>query len=184
MIRHARRITTALVVTALLIVASATAAGAGSEQPTAKQWANGICSGIETWIDSVEGTISSLKDADSLEDAAATASDEISEATETLGNDLADLGKPTTKNAQQAQKTLQKLEDQLNTDMEAIEDALADPGTEPVDIASTFAVLGTQLQKAIDQLHAAGDALKDLGANQEIVKAFESASACKALRNR
>lgn len=166
----------------LFTAANAPVAGAGSEQPTLKQWADGACSGIETWISSVRDAISSLEDADSLEDAAATASDSIQDATERVVNDLGDLGKPKSTNARQAQKALQKLEDQLSQDVENIEDALADPGTDSVEIASTFAVIGTQVQKAISQVQAAGDTLKELGANREIQKAFESASACKSLR--
>ena len=180
--RRTRFLTLALLVTALLTVGNASIAGAGSEQPTTKEWAKEVCSDISTWINSVEDTISSLEDADSLEDAASDASDGISDATDTLVSDLDDLGTPKTKNAQKVEKTLQQLEDQLEQDMETIEDALSDPGTTTVEVASTFAVIGTTVQHAIDQLKSAGETLKGLGANKEIQKAFESASSCKSLK--
>jgi gas vesicle protein len=182
MIRRTRFVTAALVATTLAIGASATVAGAKSKQPTTKEWANGVCSSIETWAQSVEDTLTSLKDSNSVEDAASNTVDGIKEATDTLVSDLQDLGKPKTDKAKQATKALQKLENQLQDDMQNIEDALGDPGTTSVEVASTFATIGTQLQKAVDQVQAAGDTLKDLGADKEIQKAFESASACKSLK--
>jgi predicted small secreted protein len=183
MLRRARLLTTALVVTAIVTAATATAAGAGSESPSPKEWANGICSGIETWIRSVEDTITSLEGSGSIEEAAQSTSDGIKTATDDLVDDLDDLGTPQTKNVKKATNALEKLESQLQDDMENIQDALSDPGTEPVDIAATFATIGTQLQKAVAHVRAAGDSLRKLGANKEIQKAFESASACTSLKD-
>jgi predicted small secreted protein len=183
MIRRARFLTTALVATAIVAAATATVAGAGSDSPSPKQWANGVCSGIETWISSVEDTITSLEGSASIEEAAQSTSDGIRDATDELASDLDDLGTPKTKNVKQATDALDKLESQLQDDMENIQDALSDPGTEPVDIAATFATIGTELQKAVDHVRAAGDSLRKLGANnKEIQKAFESASACTSLK--
>jgi hypothetical protein len=183
MTRRVQFLVSALVATAIATAGVATVAGAADKSPTPKQWANGICSGIETWVTSIEDTVGSLKGSDSIEQAAADASDGIQQATDALANDLDDLGKPKTKNAQQATNALNKLEDQLKKDMAKVQDALSDPGSDAVDVASTFATIGTQLQKVVDHVQAAGDSLRELGANKEIQKAFESASACTSLKN-
>ena len=180
--RRTRFLALALLSTALFTAGNASIAGAGSKQPTTKEWANEVCSDISSWINSVEDTTVVARRCGFPRDAASDASNGIADATDTLVSDLDDLGTPTTKNAQKLKKTLQQLEDQLEQDTETIEDALSDPGTTTLEVASTFAIIGTTVQHAIDQLKSAGETLKGLGANKEIQKAFESASACKSLK--
>ena len=56
-----------LVLAAAMLIALAIPAGAASST-SAKQWANGVCSAIQTFANSVDSTISSLKGSDSLDE--------------------------------------------------------------------------------------------------------------------
>lgn len=174
----------AVLVTATLIVSmSGTIADAGSDRPTPKQWANSVCSSIEDWITSIEDTVSSLSSADSIEDAVDTATTSIQDATDELESSLQDVGVPQTKDAKQADQALTKLGDQLEDDVQSIEDLLADPGESPVDIAATFTEIGTVIQKAINQVSAAGETLAGLDRKGELQKAIKSSPDCKSLKN-
>jgi len=175
------RLITVVLATAVLTAGSVTVASAGSSKPTPKQWAKGVCSSISTWIGDVEDTIQSLGDEGSLEDTVNAAADGIKEATDDLVTSLDDLGLPQTKNAKQAKQAVNKLGDQLDNDLQKIERLLDDLGNDPVDIASTFADIGTVVQKAIDQVKAAGDTLQGLDRNGELQKALKSSPACKEL---
>jgi phage-related protein len=172
-----------LTVTTLVVAAPAATAGASSSRPTPKQWAKTVCSSIDDWITSVEKTISSLGDADTLRDAVDSASKSIEKATDQLLNTFEGLELPQTKNAKQARQALEKLGDQLDSDVQDIEDALSSPGNDPVDIASTFADIGTAIQQAIDQVQAAAHTLQGLDRNGQLQKALKSSPACTELKN-
>jgi hypothetical protein len=170
-------------VAALVAAATVTSAAAASKRPTPKQWAKGVCTSINTWISDVESTVDSLGSENSLEDAISTASDGIKQATDELVSSLHDLGLPQTKNSKQAKQALDRLGKQLDNDAQKIKQSLNDVGNDPVDIASTFADIGTIVQKAVDQVQAAGDALQGLDRNGALQKALKSSPACKQLEN-
>ena len=172
-----------LVIVTLAMSMSGAIAGAGSDRPTPKQWANGVCSSIEDWITSIEDTVSSLSSADSIEDAVDTATSSIEDATDELESSLDDVGVPQSKDAKKADQALTKLGDQLEDDVQDIEDLLADPGDSTVEIAATFADIGTVIQKAIDQVSTAGETLAGLDRNGELQKAIKSSPDCKSLKN-
>ncbi len=178
-----RHVFAIVIVASLAVVVPGTIAGAGSDRPTPKQWAKGVCSSIEDWITSIQDTVSSLSDADSIEDAVDTASTSIQDATNQLGSDLGDLGVPQTKDAKKADQALTKLDKQLEKDVQSIEDSLADPGSGAVEIAATFADIGTTIQKAINQVRSAGESLSGLNRSGELQKALKSSPACKSLKN-
>lgn len=183
MMRTVRHLVLTVVVSALAVAVPATAARAGSDRPTPKQWAKSVCSSIEDWITSISDTVSSLPDAQSLEDAVDTASSDIQDATEELVNSFEDLGLPQTKNAKKAEQAVDKLGKQLEQDVQDIEDLLADPGEDAVDIAATFADIGSEIQHAIGQLSNAAETLARVDRNGEIEKALRQSPACKSLRN-
>jgi methyl-accepting chemotaxis protein len=183
MARFARlaRPAVSLVIVVGVLAGTGATAGAGSSRPTPKQWAKGVCSSIQTWINDVEDTISSLGSENSLEDTINAAADGIKQATDQLGTSLDDLGLPQTAHAKQARSALDQLSSQLDHDAKQIKRSLTDLGNDPVDIASTFADIGSIVQKAVDQVQSTGDTLRGLDRSGELRKALKSSPACKSL---
>ena len=89
----------------LLVVVVIALAGCGGDDSSASEdYANSVCSNLSTWVTEVQETVQSLTDAGlatSREDVQA-AFDEAKDTTETLVNDLEQLGPPETENGEQA----------------------------------------------------------------------------------
>jgi ABC-type transporter Mla subunit MlaD len=169
--------------TATLLVGAAAPAGAASSSSSAKQWANGVCSAVQTFGDSVQSTLDDLKNASSVEDASGKVKSGLDDATQTLEKSLDDLGKPPTPDADEAQQAVQNLSKQLNDDVSAVEDLLSPPPSSPQEIASTFSQIGSEVQKAVSQVQSTATTLKGLKSSGSLQKAFQSASSCKQLKS-
>ena len=170
-----------LVIATAMLIVSAIPAGAASST-SAKQWANGVCSAVQTFANSADSTISSLKGSDSLDSASQEAKNGLQSAVTELEDSLKNLGRPSTSDGRQAQKAVQSLSDQLSKDAAAIQDLLTPPPSTPSEIASTFADIGSQIQKAVSQTKSTASTLKGLKPNGALQKAFQSAPACTELK--
>ena len=166
---------------AAMLIAWAIPAGAASST-SAKQWANGVCSAVQTFANSVDATISGLKGSDSLDSATQEAKSGLQSAVTELEDSLTNLGKPPTSDGKQAQTAVQNLSDQLSKDVAAIQESLTPPPSTPSEIASTFADIGSQIQKAVSQTKSTAETLKGLKPNGALQKAFQSAAACTELK--
>jgi len=145
-------------------------------------WAAGVCSSVDTWLDSVQDTVSGLKNANSLSEAATQASDGVREATDTLKTDVSDLGTPSTSDGQKAKKQIDKLTNQLEDLSQSIQSALSDPGSNPVQIAGTLAQVGSDVGKAVSEVQDTATTLKGLRPNGALRNAFKSEPSCKQLK--
>lgn len=123
-----------------------------------------------TWSESVRSSTSSLK-GDVSESSLTSASDEISNATGKLEDDLKGLGKPNTEGA---------LSGQLKTDIDMINNAVDDvSGASGVvqavsTVSSTLATVGNQVRAAFTDL-------QKLDTKGELEQAFKNADSCKTL---
>ena len=79
--------TASLVLAAAMLIAWAMPAGAASST-SPKQWANGVCSAVQTFANSVDSTISSLKGSDSLDSASQEAKNGLQSAVTELEDSL------------------------------------------------------------------------------------------------
>jgi hypothetical protein len=181
--RGARVLVVAVAGASALFALAGGPAGAASSKPTAKQWAGSVCSAFLTFGSSVESTIEGLKSAGSVEDAATAAKQGIQDATKELQSTLDDLGKPPTPNGTQAQTTIQDLGKDLTADANDIEQALTPAPSSPGDVASAFATIGSDVQKAVSQTKDAANTLKGLKGDSALRKGFESASSCQQLKS-
>ena len=164
-----------------MLIAWAIPAGAASST-SPKQWANGVCSAVQTFANSVDSTISSLKGSDSLDSASQEAKNGLQSAVTELEDSLKNLGRPSSSDGKQAQKAVQNLSDELSKNVAAIQDVLTPPPSTPSEIASTFADIGSQIQKAVSQTKSTANTLKGLKPNGALQKAFQSSPACTALK--
>ena len=147
-------------------------------------WASGVCSSVDTWLDDVEDTVSGLKRASTLDEAASQASDGVKDATDTLKTSIDALGTPSTGDGKKAKKQVDALTDQLDELGTSIQTLLSDPGSNPVQIAGTLAQVGADVGKAVSEVQDTATALKGLRPNGALRKAFQTEPACTTLKQR
>ena len=108
----------ALVAVGLLAVFLAAGCG-GSDNggSSAEKWADDVCSSITTWKNSVTSATDSLKGGNLSEDSLRSAVDDVSGATNDFVDDVRGLGAPDTEAGEQAKDSLDKLADNVDTNV-------------------------------------------------------------------
>ena len=160
-----------------------TSAGASSKTTSPTAWANGVCSSVQTWLDSVNSTVKGLKGAGSLDAAATQAKTGVKAATDTLTSSVDALGTPSTGDGAKAKTAVNSLVAQLQSVSSSIQQTLASPGSTPVEVAGSLAQVGSDLGKAANQVKSAGTTLKGLKPKGQLKKAFQSSASCQKLKN-
>ena len=94
------------------------------------EWADGLCSAINTWTASISSIGDTIKSGDISKDSLTSAVDDAKSATETLTSDLEGLGKPDTEAGQEAKDSIDKLSTDLQAEVKTIQDgSTAPPGS-------------------------------------------------------
>lgn len=159
-----------------------TANGTTTSSPDA--WASGVCTSVNTWLDSVDKTVKGLTSASSLDAAANQAKSGIQSATDTLKSSIDALGVPSTGDGPKAKKQIDSLTSQLDSLSQSIQKLLSNPGSNPVSIAGTLAQVGSDVGKAVNEVQDTATALKGLKPNGALKKAFKNEPSCTQLKNR
>jgi len=160
-----------------------TSAGASSKTTSPTVWANGVCSSVQTWLDSVNSTVKGLKGAGSLDAATTQAMTGVKSATDTLTSSVDALGTPSTGDGAKAKTAVNNLTKQLQSLSSSIQQTLASPGSTPVEVAGSLAQVGSDLGKAANEVKSTGTTLKGLKPNGQLKKAFQSSTSCQKLKN-
>jgi methyl-accepting chemotaxis protein len=172
---------TALLATA--VVAALVAGCGGSDESSAEQWANGVCSAITDWTDATRSAAESLQSGGdgSVQDRVQTAIDDVKDATSTLGDDLQDLGTPETDAGQQAQDLVETFSGDAQDGLDTIEQAVS--GANTVNEALTaVSTVSTTLASLWEQASTTFDELQQLDAGGELSDAFEQSDECDSLK--
>ena len=143
-----------------------------------------MCTAVDTWLDSVDSTIKGLKGAGSLDAAASQAKDGVKSATDTLAASIDALGTPSTGDGQKAKADVDDLVSELQQLSTSIQQALANPGSNPVQVAGTLAEVGSDVGEAVDDVQKTATSLKGAKPNGQLQKAFKNSSSCQDLKNR
>ena len=160
---------------------SSTTTSTGTTSPTV--WTNGVCSSVQTWLNSVDSTVKGLKGAGSLDAATTEAKTGVKTATDTLTSSVDALGIPSTGDGAKAKTAVNNLVTQLQSLSSSIQQTLASPGSTPVEVAGSLAEVGSDLGKAANQVKSTGTTLKGLKPNGQLQKAFQSSTSCQKLKN-
>jgi hypothetical protein len=164
-----------------LVAVAALAAGCGSDEPpTPAEWADGVCSSISTWKDSLTAAVEPLTGGDISKDSLQSAADDAKSATDTLESDLKDLGKPDTQAGQQAQDEIDTLTTQLQTDVDTITSA-AEGASGISGVTAAVSTATTTVSTMKTQVDATITSLKQLDAKGELTTAFQQSSSCQQL---
>src|SRR5215210_3875211 len=171
-------------VAAAVVAAALAAQGCGSsdEPASATEWADGVCSAITDWRDSVEPALEKVTSGDLSEGALEDAGNEIQDANAALAADLKRLNRPETASGQKAEDAIQKLSDDIEGGRDEIEGAVDDAS----DLGSTLeavSVVSRTLSQLLTKVGTTIEDISQLDPGGEIEKAFSDADACSSLRD-
>lgn len=170
------RIASILAAVLLLVVGC----GGDDGPSTSESYANDVCSNLSTWITDVEEEVRSLTDsglATSREDIQ-NAFDQTKEATDTLVDDLQQLGPPDTEEGEQAKSELDDLGTQLREQVDRVQQAL-ESNSGLLEIATTVT---SALSAAVDAFRSTWERLRNLDPAGELRDAFQNSDDCKSLQ--
>src|SRR5215204_408477 len=136
-------------VAAAVIGAALAAQGCGSsdEPASATEWADGVCSAITDWRDSVEPALEKVTSGDLSQDALEHAGNELEDANDQLAEDLKDLDRPETATGEKAEDEIQQLSDEIEGGRDEIETAVDDA----TDVGSTVEAVAV-VSRTLSQL--------------------------------
>ena len=172
-----------LATTAVTALAIAAAGCGGSDESSsdvapASQWADGFCTAVTSWTDTLKAVPDQFTTLSSLsEENFQAAADDIGAATDALVEELKGLGAPDTESGDEVKSSIDDLSSTLETELDSIQTTLDDasgitelPGAAQDVLASLSAMSGafSTTLSSIEEADVQGE-LKD---------ALESSSAC------
>lgn len=163
----------------LVVVVLALAGCGGDDSGASEDYANGVCSSLSTWVTEVQETVQSLTDAGlatTREDLQASW-DETRDATETLVNDLEQLGPPETEDGERVKSELDELGTALTQQIDAIERALDSGG----GVTAVAAEVSAAISAAANAVETTYRDLQGLDPAGELRQAFEDSDDCDEL---
>ena len=178
-----KRVSIISVLSALILLGAAVPAVAAGGGGAPKDFAKTVCTSLTDWGSAINATIDDLQGAASVEEAADTAVQGVSDATDELVESLDSLERPSTKNGKKAQNAINDLGESLADTASSIEDTLSEPPSTPEQIAAVFASIGSDLQKAVSDVKSTARELESLDVDKELRTAFEQSSACQDLKD-
>jgi membrane protein implicated in regulation of membrane protease activity len=169
-------------VTVVLALALALAGcGGDDDEESAESWANDVCSSLSTWVTDVEEAVQSVTDeglAIDEEDVDA-AVDDVSEATNTLIDDLEALEPPETEGGEEARSELESLATTLESEVETVRQAVeSDSGA--AEVTST---VSASISTASAEVSSTLETLQEVDPGGELEEGFQNADECDSFRD-
>ena len=165
----------------VLSLAGVTAGCGGDDEtesdPTAA-WADGFCSAVTDWTDELRTITSQFSDTSNLsEDGLQAAATDVQSATQTLVDELRDLGAPETDSGEEVKNALDTLSTTLEDESAAIEDtangvsSITQLPSAITKISSSLSALGTAFSQTLQTIESAD-------ASGELRSALEDSPEC------
>jgi hypothetical protein len=169
------------VVVALSVAASGCG---GDDQSSAEQWADSVCTDLNTWADSVTTAITGVMS----QGLSVTSSDlraaanQAQSATTRLVDDLRQIGAPDTESGEQAQQELQQLGDSIEQHANKTRDLVEGASSSGAGLVATARSVLVEIGAAADQVKTALTSLQQAG--DDIREGIQASDACSQLKNR
>jgi methyl-accepting chemotaxis protein len=167
----------------LALALAVVVAGCGSSKPSVQEqtnnWANGACSALVTWKDSITAAGQSVKN-NLTKSSIQSASQDVQSANSKLSDDLKGLGKPPTPGADQAKSSLQQFSDQVKTGTDQIKQAISGI-TNASSVATAVTAIGSTVQTVGTELQSTVTDMKNIASDDTWKKAFQDSDSCKKL---
>jgi hypothetical protein len=180
-ILRAHFLAVALVALAILAAGCGGGGGGSDETKSTTEWADGVCSAINTWTDSIRTAGQSLSSGNLSKESLKTAASDVQDATKTLKDDLDNLGKPDTDTGDKAKESIDELSSNIGEGVDKIENTVK--GASGANEALTaITTVGQTLQTMGNQVKSTVNELEQLDPGGELDQAFKNASSCSSLR--
>lgn len=174
--------TKTLIASAVAALALVAAGCGGSDESSSAsptdQWADGFCTAITSWTDSVQSVTEQFTDLSSFsQDGLEDAANDVKGATEELVDDLQSLGAPDTESGQAVKDSIDELSSTLESEVATIEDTaqgvsgLTGIPAAVTSITSSLTAMGTAFSSTFQ-------ALEDADVEGELQTALEDSPAC------
>lgn len=171
-------------VTVVLLALVVAGCGSSDEDPTVA-WADGVCSALTTWNDSVTAARDSFQDAGSVSpESVKAALDDVVAATAQLGDDLEAVGAPETEAGDQAQQIVTDLSDSLSEGADTLQTTIDEAGDAGLGgILESLQTISTTLGSMAVAVGTAFSSLQELDPQGELQGAIDSAESCETFRS-
>lgn len=165
-------------IAALALVAAGCGGGGESSASPTEEWAEGFCTAITTWTDSLRSATEQFSNASSLTSEALTdAGNDVSSATETLVDDLRALGPPETESGEEVKTSIDELSTTLESEVAKIETAVQD-ASGLAGLPSAIAAITTSLSAMATAFSTTLQTIESADAQGELQTALEDSPAC------
>ncbi len=170
-----------LVATAVAALAVAAAGCGGDESSSASpvdEWADGFCTAITTWTDSLQGVTEQFTSPSSLTSEALTdAANEVKSSTDTLRDDLRALGSPDTESGEEIKASIDELSNTVDSEVAKIESA-AEGVSGLTDLPSAISAITTSLSAMSTAFSSTLQTAESADVSGELRTALEDSPAC------
>jgi hypothetical protein len=157
------------------------AAGCGGDESSAsptEEWAEGFCTAITTWTDSLRSTTEQFSNASSLSSEALTdAGNDVKSSTETLVDDLRALGPPETESGEEVQTSIDELSTTLESEVAKIETAVED-ASGLAELPNAISAITTSLSAMATAFSTTLQTIESADAQGELKTALEDSPTC------
>lgn len=173
----------ACAVAALALVAagcggSDEASSGSSEAPPAAEWADGFCTAITTWTDSIKTVTEQFTDLSSFsQDGLEEAANDVKSATDTLVDDLKGLGAPDTESGQEVKDSIDELSTTLESQIDEIETTV-DETSGLTEVPGAITSISTSLSAMSTAFSSTLQTVESADAEGELQTALEDSPAC------
>lgn len=176
-----RRLALAGAVLALAGVAAGCGGDDGGDEDSTAAWASSFCTAITDWSDDVEGVTSEFSDTSNLsQDGIRSAAEDVRDATESLVDELRDLGAPPTESGEEIRTALESLSDTLDTESSQIQET-ADGVSGLTGIPSALTEITASLSAMATAFSSALSTVQDADVDGEVETALEDAPECSSI---
>ena len=152
----------------------------GDDDSTAA-WASSFCTAITDWRDDVEGVTSQFSDTSNLsQDGISSAAEDVRDSTESLVDELQDLGAPPTESGDEIRTALESLSDTLDTESSQIQET-ADGVSGLTDIPSAITEITASVSAMATAFSSALSTVQDADVDGEIETALDDAPECSGI---
>ena len=100
--------------------------GGSSNTESAQDWADGLCSALNTWTDSLKSAGQSLSGGNLSKSSLESAGNDVKDATAQRKDDLNGLGKPELSSGDEAQQSVEDLSNKIQQDVDKVDGAVKD----------------------------------------------------------
>lgn len=175
-----RRLALAGTVLALAGIAAGCGGDDEGEDATAA-WASGFCSAITDWTDELQNVTSQFSDTSNLsEEGLQSAAEDVRTATQTLVDDLKDLGRPETASGEEVENSLNELSDTLESETAEIEDT-AEGVSNLTQLPAAITTITSSLSAMATSFSTTLTAIQSADVGDELQTALEDSPECAGI---